>query len=296
MKNQRIKWPVAAAAVLVQVWAANSAARAGGTFINTVQDGDWSSVSTWDIRVPDASMGDQARISHVVAVTSAGQNTNVLHVGWSAGPGILNVSAGDLAVNAHFIVGDDGELGTFTNSGADVSADNLRVGWMGPGAFTMSGGSLSVTNFTDVGTEGFDATLTVEGASPTISANDLSVGADATLVIRPTGNGSAGLSAIGSNGNVTVDPGSTLELDASLYTPAAGDEWDVIATGGTINGTFDTLTAPAGLLIEQEVSGGVLTIRVVGTIPTVSTWGLSAMVLALAIGGTMAIGRRTKTA
>jgi len=268
-------------------------AHGGGTFVNTVQNGAWSSASTWDLRVPDESLGDQARISHVVSVTSAGQNSNVLQVGWSAGAGTLNISAGALSVNAHILVGDEASTGTLNISGGDVVATDFVVGLSGTGEVTISGGTLNVSSFTNVGVNGFPAMVTVQGGTSTMTMSSLQIGADATLVIRPAGNGAAGLSSVDGVGVVTLDAGSTLELDTSLYTPAPGDAWDVVTSDTSISGTFGTLVAPPGLTIEQDDSvSGVLTIRVVEPIPAASTWGLAVLMLMVIIGGTLLIARR----
>ncbi len=281
------------------VWALTPAAFAGGTFINSVQDGDWSSAATWDIGPPDATPGDQARISHLLSVTSAGQSANVVHVGWSAGNGTLNVSAGNLLAASYLIVGDGGNLGILNLTGGDIVSGNVRVGVDGPAALTISGGSLTIGEFLglEVGIYGSPGEVTIVGGSSTIIAASLAIGADATLVIQPTSNGAVGLSTIGSGGGVTLNAGSTLELDISSYTPVVGDSWDVITYAGSVSGTFGTLTAPAGYAIEEDQTvSGVVTIRVTAVggpdIPTVSEWGLVAMGLLVLTAGAIMLRHR----
>ncbi len=65
---------------------------AGGTFVTSVQNGDWNTASTWDKGAPpDAGLGEQVNIAHVVTVQSPGANANVLNIGQpSAGTLVLS--------------------------------------------------------------------------------------------------------------------------------------------------------------------------------------------------------------
>ena len=55
-------------------------AHAGGAVVISVQDGDWNTLSTWDIRIPAISSGDQVEVEHTVGVTLSGAEANVLGI------------------------------------------------------------------------------------------------------------------------------------------------------------------------------------------------------------------------
>ncbi|MCB9849201.1 MAG: exo-alpha-sialidase [Phycisphaerales bacterium] len=254
------------------VAAGGQTALAGGTFINSVQDGSWNDPNTWDLRIPDAFLGDQAQIAHNVTANGAGQNSNVLRVGWAEGSGSLTMLSGDLNLDSSLSVGTDGNSGTVDLSGGTVSCDSLAIGLGGPGQLTISGGDLDVAFNLRIGAVGSIGRLKIVGGSATLALSDndgfshsVNIGADGTLEITPTTNDAFGLTAMGCNQRgVFIDSnGSTLELDTSVYSPSLNDSWTVITDSSEITGSFGSLIAPAGFALEQDITtSGELIIRV----------------------------------
>ncbi|HRX83896.1 MAG TPA: sialidase family protein [Phycisphaerae bacterium] len=260
--------------VALVVAATGRSALAGGTFINTVQDGAWNDASTWDLRVPDAFLADQARIAHFVTANGAGQNSNVLSVGWSAGDGVLAMTSGDLTIDNHLSVGTGGHSGHVDVSGGTMQMDELVLGFGGPGWMTVSGGLLSVSRDIKIGESATSGCLTIVGNGATIalsgsvwSSSNLRIGANGTLMIVPTADGAAGLTAIDCNQEVVLlDAASTLELDLSSYSPSVNDSWTVITDAEMISGSFGSLVAPAGFGLQQDITtSGEVIIRVMQT-------------------------------
>lgn len=260
--------------VVASVAATGQSALAGGEYVNTVQDGNWNDPNTWDIRVPIASLTDQARIAHNIIANEAGQNTNVLHIGWSAGNGTLTINSGELNVTSSLLVGSDGNQGELDVTGGSVQSDSLRVGFHGPGQMEVSGGSIQVERNIEIGVNDSPGSLRIAGNGAelehlglSILTYDLLVGSNGVLVIAPTENGASGLTTINCNQvGILLNRASTLELDTSSYLPSLGDSWTVFTDASLITGSFGSLVAPAGYALQQDITtSGVLTIEVTQT-------------------------------
>ncbi len=216
-------------------------ALAGGTFVTSVQDGDWSDRDTWDVQIPSQASGDQVQVEHVVAVNSSGAEANVLLIGVSA-QGWLQIVTGELTVAPN---------------------NPTNVGVNSPGLLYMQGGTMNAGDL-GVGAWGQIGQLGLLGSGWSLNADTADFGADAALIIEPTANGPSGLSPLQVTGGTNIAKGSTLTLDVSSYEPTVDDSWTVIDSGGSITGSFETLLAPGGYEIAQDLSvQGLLKITVV---------------------------------
>lgn len=177
-----------------------------------------------------------------------------------------------------------------TVTGSELS-DQCAVGGNSAGSLTvLPGGSLGVINGMGLGNGGEAGTLVIEGTGA-LTTEVLIIGmsiSPGTLIIRPTANGSGGLTAIIVNSSLDVDFGnSILELDTSLYTPSLSDSWTA-ANYGSLSGGFWHKNAPAGFAISTNVArGGSPLIVTVTAVPsglplaTALTLTLTALVLTL---------------
>ena len=258
---------MAGAAMLV----VSQSALAGGGEVSSVQDGNWNDPNTWDIRVPDASLGDQVYIVHNVSANGVGQNATDVNVGWLAGSGSLSMSSGELNLDRNLSVGSFGNQGSVSVSGGTVQTESLYIG---EGLMTVSGGHLSVAQEITVGSSTSSGRLVIVGHAATLgllggdaSAPNLRIRTNGTLAIVPTADGAAGLSAIDcSQEEVVLDAAATLELDTSSYSPSLNDSWTVITDAKSITGSFGSLVAPPGFVLQQDFEvPGELTIRVTET-------------------------------
>ena len=146
-----------------------------------------------------------------------------------------------------------------TVTGSESSLDSI-VGVGSAGSLSiLPGGSLTVgIGGLIVGAVGIAGTLVIEGTGA-LTTFTLDIGdgtSPGTLIIRPTANGSGGLTAIIVSSILDRD-GTTgfLSLDTSLYTPVVSDSWTA-ATYGSLSGVFADLIAPAGFTISSNVSRG----------------------------------------
>ena len=107
----------------------------GGQFIFTVQNGDWSAGSTWDIgSPPDPTQGHQTAIDHDLTITTAGVQSGPTNIGFNQ-PGSLAISAGDLT--AGIVLVGSSQDGVCTLSGGQLTAQEVWVSGVGPdGDFT----------------------------------------------------------------------------------------------------------------------------------------------------------------
>ncbi|MDK1020513.1 MAG: hypothetical protein QGD90_02615 [Candidatus Hydrogenedentes bacterium] len=264
-------------------------ALAGGPAIFSVQNGPWSDPDTWDAGVPDAGVGNDAKISHVVGVTAAGQGAGGLSVGYSAGAGTLNISSGDLTIGGT-LLGSDGNSGTVNLSGGTFTLGSLLVINLGTfnmtggslvavtvdipdnfisgnsGSLALSGGTLSLSGVMTIGGVTFSdpGTLTIEGGAGSFEGTNGGIDgtvhftSESTLVIRPDGpTPNTNLTRI-NVGTVNIDTGATLEFDPQ-YSPQIGDNWFIFISQNPVGGTepsanFTNVVTPAGFTISQDVA------------------------------------------
>lgn len=284
--------PLRSSLIAVLILHLASPALAGGAFVNTVQAGSWLDGSTWDTGLPpDAGGGEQANIDHDVVVDGPGAEANVTNIG-SISPARVTVTSGTLDPGqAQIGAGATGEL--FVEGGSVTG--QLQVAPSGSeGTLSISGGSLTLSSLQVAGFGGAPlGFLVVEGGAASIDAQTTAftntfLGVGARVTVRPTANGSAGLSTVLAP-NLQIQAGAALELDTSLYAAQVGDEWDVFTYSGSLlgAGSFTTLTATSGWTVEQDVSTpGVVTLRVTGApgppaVPTMDDSGHIALVALL---------------
>ncbi len=269
----------------------------------TTSGGPWTEPLLWDMGVPDGFSGDDAVVNHTMNVFSSGmpiKSASTIYVGSAASAaGNLGIIGGTLVDINHTVIGDVNPAicritdGTFETS--QLIGNNG-----GSGTMRIIGGTFQgrANGFVRVG---FSAggELIVEGSAATIAQGDaeLEVLDAGTFVVRPTANGAAGLTTYVAD-DLTLHASSTLRLDTSLYTPVAGDEWDVVTYGGVRVGSFGGVSVDDSyLVLEADYSvPGVVTLRVDRVIvPSIGLMGQIVIVAALAaVGGVFVASPRAR--
>lgn len=131
---------------------------------------NWIATTTppWDNATPPSGADSGALIrSGTVTIdsTSGDLSTNAVLVGWN-GSAAVNMTGGSLTVTGDgnatrdaqmLVIGENGHIGTFTQSGGTVTTNYLVLNRQGGGAtstYTLSGGMLSVGNLSNNGGTG----------------------------------------------------------------------------------------------------------------------------------------------
>lgn len=240
-------------------------AGAGASVVTTVQDGSWTNSSVWDLRVPDASLGDQAQVNHVLSIGGFGLNADVLNLGTAGGAGTLNFIFGELTVESQLTLGAGG-TGTIEipqATGLTVHGSGIVIGGTSPGILNFRTGDIELFGDSvhlDIGTGAGTGHLKLQSSFASFNIISslvgpaLNIGNNGTITIQPEVTISAGtVMTIVVIGTASLSGGSTLILDTSTYTPTVGEKWEPILASGGIAGTFGMLAAPAGYTITQSV-------------------------------------------
>ena len=261
-------------------------ALAGGALVSTVQDGNWLSDSTWDAgRPPLVGAFEQASVNHNLLIDGTVDSFETLVAGLT--PGSITID-GNSFNSGSTTIGLGGGLGRIEMSAGSLSGARLTIGSSSEGLFQIRGGTLTVSQLW-IGASSATGTLLIEGGAATIdatAANPVEFGADARIVVRPTANGVAGLSAI-QIGSSEFGSQARLELDTSAYAPQIGDEWVVLSYNSLFLGEqFPVVVAPVGYTVEQDTSvADQLSLRVTGipaaAVPASSGWGQAVLIGAL---------------
>lgn len=266
-------------------------------FTSIVDGGNWNQSTTWNpAGVPGG--GDAVNIVNgfSVVVTDT-QAASIIFANDD-----LN-NSGALTVTSQLILGSNAP-GVLTTSGGTLLVNQMFVGFTAAGAYVHDGNvsaETTVQTFLFIGSSG-DGEVEIRGSNGTpfnASTAAVIINARGTLRVTPTANGVAGLLPFMAN-NLTLDPGNTLVLDDSLYTPQLGDSWDIVSAT-SITGAITNLVAPPGVTFSVTVAKGASLITITVTavpaasLPASSYWGLAILVSLLPVVGLFYVARRRRS-
>ena len=255
-----------------------------------IADGDWATGGTWSAGVPTSSLAATIGGGRTVTVTTAGNITNLLDIGLSAGDsGTLAVTGGDLSIFDGDPVADPnlpsirigqaaGSTGTFDLSGGVVYIDgvagsgfgdgDLIVGDVGNGTLNQTGGELTATDEIIIGLADVSiATANVSAGTLKSTSRNVLVGfvGDATLNLSGTGNVTAGDeviigTAVASTSIANVSGGTLASAGRSILVGLDGNGTLNVSGTGAVTANFDLLVGlNAGSTGSIDQTGGTIT-------------------------------------
>lgn len=210
-----------------------------------------------------------------LTITSSGtytQTAGSLQVGFSkttdADYGLVTIEAGGAADLANIQASRGATAYTVVKPGSSLAISGYY--WGGVGVLATCGTS----------------TLIIEGPGSTISMGSFQLdGRAATaeeqyLTIKPSANGSAGLSTIAVTGGINLDESPQLVV-APSYAAAVGDSWDIMTFNGVVSGatgSFAGVTGiPSGIVCSVTIDDSTATPpKVVATVTAIPAGAPSA--------------------